>query len=86
MKPAATVLAAAALLGTAACGTSEPTAGENVQSAYENQADALEEAADVSHPAAQPILENGADELRARGENLQEAIDEGEAEAGEEAQ
>jgi ABC-type oligopeptide transport system substrate-binding subunit len=75
MKIAATFLAAASALALVACGSGERSEGENVQAVYDDKADTLDNAADVSLPAAQPALENAADDLRDRGENAQEAID-----------
>jgi uncharacterized protein YicC (UPF0701 family) len=83
-RTAAACLSAAALLALSACGTNERTEGENVQAIYDDKADTLDNAAEQSAPGAQPVLENAAEDLRARGENAQEAIDE--EEGGEEAQ
>ena len=65
MKTLAAV--AAASLALAACG-----GGAN-ESAAGNAAEQLEDAAEVSNPAAAPVLENGADQLREQGGNASDA-------------
>ncbi|MDP8995245.1 MAG: hypothetical protein M3N07_09765 [Pseudomonadota bacterium] len=59
------LLPIAACLALAACG------GERNQG--EKAADQLEEATDVSVPAAQPVLENGAEAIREQGGNAADA-------------
>lgn len=53
-----TLLPFAALLSLAACG------GGGEKSAADNAADQLEDAAEMSNPAAAPVMENGAEQVR----------------------
>jgi ABC-type uncharacterized transport system auxiliary subunit len=61
-------LAAAAAAALSACGSRENQGPADV---YEEQADALDNAAEVSEPAAQPVLENAADDLRTKAEQVE---------------
>ena len=58
-----------ALLALAACGS----AGDGNRAASENVADQLEDAAEVSNPAAAPVLENGAEQIREQGGDAADA-------------
>jgi hypothetical protein len=63
-----TALAAALVL--AACGGS---GGDANRSASENAAEQLEDAAEMSNPAAAPVLENGAEQIREQGGDAADA-------------
>lgn len=54
-----TLLPLAALLAFSACG-----GGGGERSAADNAAEQLEDAAEMSNPAAAPVLENGAEQVR----------------------
>lgn len=55
----------AALFALAACG--------GQQDAAENAAEMLEDAAEQSNPAAAPMMENGAEQIREHGGNMSDA-------------
>ena len=63
-----TFTAAAACLALAAC-----SGGGGNDSASENAAQQLEDAAEMSNPAAAPVLENGAEQIRDQGGNASDA-------------
>ena len=77
MKKISFALVGAATLALAACGgQGDDSLGENVQENLENAADAVDNLADqTANTGEAAALENQADQLRAAGENAEEAID-----------
>ena len=78
MKKISFALVGAATLALAACGgQGDDALGENVQENMENAAEAVDALADnTANSAEKAALENQAAELKAAGENAEEAIDE----------
>ena len=62
-------VAAAAFVALAACSGG----GAGKDGASQNAAQQLEDAAEMSNPAAAPVLENGAEQIREQGGNAADA-------------
>ena len=82
MKKIHFALVGAASLALAACGgKGDDSLGDNVAGAYENKAEAVDAMADNASGATEDALESNASDLREKGEDAEEAIDDADVNA-----